>query len=188
MKSCVILINLRSEVRRLDSIATPPDNADMTESIFTIGADGVDTDKIVEEIRRTVAEKTEQGLYADERVARAEKTNLQNIKDDEKFLDFYLECLRDAVFVDINDFDIHERRRFLPGLFIRLKRSIWNLLKFYTFRLWTQQNEINALLLSATEASEDRFRAKITELEARVAELEGRNSDTSGQTSEARNN
>lgn len=144
----------------------------MTDSIFEIGAPGIDTEKLVEEIRSSVAEKMEKGVYTDARVARAERTNLSNLKDEENFLQFYLECLRDAVFVDISDFEIFERRARFSGLFIALKRLIWKLLKFYTYRLWSQQNQTNCLLLSAIEGLESRYRDKIKELEERIARLE----------------
>ena len=65
---------------------------------------------------------------------------LQNLRDEEEFMEFYLGCLRDAVFVDINDFEIVERRQRFSRALVALKRSIWNLLKFYTYRLWSQQN------------------------------------------------
>ena len=123
----------------------------MSEELFRIGADGVDTEAIVEEIRRTVERNRRNGVYADPRIARAERSNLLNLKNEENFLPFYLECLRDAVFVDINDFEIYERRRHFGRALIRFKRTIWQLLKFYTYRLWSQQNQINGLLLTAVE-------------------------------------
>jgi len=144
----------------------------MTESMFKIGAQGVDTRAIVNEIRASVGRKAEQGLYSDPRIARAEKTNLSNLSDQE-FDQYYMECLRDAVFVDINDFEIHERRRLFSGLLVGFKRLIWKMLRFYTYRLWSQQNEVNAILLAATEANDNRYRDKIEELEARIARLEG---------------
>ena len=146
----------------------------MTQPLFEIGAAGVDTEKIVEEIRATVARKTAEGVYADTRVGRAEKRNLANLKDEDSFISFYLESLRDAVFVDINDFEIHERRPALGALLVALKRLIWKLLKFYTYRLWSQQNEINGLLLSATEEIEGRYRDRIKDLEERIAKLEAK--------------
>ena len=145
----------------------------MSESIFQIGAKGIDADALVADIRARVARKTEQGLYSDPRIARAEKTNLHNLSDRE-FDQYYLDCLRDAVFVDIGDFEIQERRRFFTGMLVGLKRLIWKMLRFYTYRLWSQQNEVNAILLSANEALDNRYRDKIEELENRIARLEAR--------------
>jgi hypothetical protein len=144
----------------------------MNKDTFQIGAPGVDTRKIVAEIKAEVARKREQQLYSDPRVARAERTNLANLKDEEDFMGFYLECLRDAVFVDISDFEIVERRARFAPLLRALKRTIWQLLKFYTYRLWSQQNQVNGLLLSVVETMESRYRDKIRQLEDRIARLE----------------
>ncbi|MDD5521364.1 MAG: hypothetical protein PHI84_11150 [Kiritimatiellae bacterium] len=144
----------------------------MTDPLFQIGASGIDTSRIVADIQASVAEKMKNGLYADARIARAERTNISNLKNEEDFLTFYLECLRDAVAVDINDFEIHERRALFSSLLISLKKLIWKMLKFYTYRLWSQQNQTNTLLLSAVESLEDRYCDKINKLEERITKLE----------------
>lgn len=152
----------------------------MTEPLFEIGALGVDTEAIVEDIRRTVEQKRKDGVYNDPRIARAERSNLLNLKDEENFLPFFLDCLKDAVFIDINDFDIHERRKFLGKPLVVLKKTIWKLLKFYTYRMWSQQNQVNGLLLTAAESIESRYRDRIAGLEKRIAGLEKLN--TGGST------
>ena len=137
-----------------------------------IGADGIDVDKLVAEIQARVAEKRARGAYDDARVARAEKHNLLNLQDDDEFLENYLNCLRQIVPVDINDFEIFERRPRFAKAFVRLKQGIWGMLRFYTFRLWSQQNQTNAVLLAAIEMLNTRSSNRIRELERRVAELE----------------
>ncbi|MGQ9661448.1 MAG: hypothetical protein ACUVWX_03810 [Kiritimatiellia bacterium] len=137
-----------------------------------IGAVGVDVRQVVEEIRSRVAEKMAAGHYADPRIARAERMNLANLRREEDLLQFYFESLRECFFVDINDFEIIERRRLLAPVLVTLKRLIWKLLKFYTYRLWSQQNQVNGLLLSAIEESEQYYRAKIKALEERLNRLE----------------
>lgn len=145
----------------------------MNESIFQVGTPEVDAEKIVKQIQETVARKASEGVYADARIARAERTNLINLKNDEEFLAFYLKTLREAAFVDINDFDIRERRASAVAPFlVRLKKSIWKLLKFYTYRLWSQQNTVNGLLVTGMESLDEKYSEKIKTLEARVAELE----------------
>lgn len=141
---------------------------------FDIGADGVDVDRIVADIRETVRSKMEAGAYAGAQLARAERFNLQNLKRDENFFEFYLESLREAVYVDINDFEIRERRRGLGPLLVRIKKAVWSLLKFYTYRLWSQQNQVNGLLLSATEEIDRKYRDRLKAMEERIARLEGR--------------
>ena len=145
----------------------------MSEKAFQVGAPGIDVEALVADIRAAVAKKTEQGLYGDPRVARAERTNLANLSSGD-FDAYYLETLRDAVFVDINDFEIRERRSCCPGLLVGFKRAVWKILKFYTYRMWSQQNEVNGLLLSAAETVERKYRDKIQELEDRIARLEGK--------------
>ena len=141
---------------------------------ISIGADGIDAGAVVAQIQAEVARKRAAGAYDEARVARAERNNLLTLKDDASFMEQYLLCLRQIVAVDINDFEIIEKRgRFAPAL-VRLKKAIWKLLKFYTFRLWSQQNQTNALLLAAVEIMETRHRREIAGLRERIAKLEGR--------------
>ena len=140
---------------------------------ITLGADGIDAAAVVAQIQAEVARKRAAGAYDEARVARAERNNLLTLKDDASFMEQYLLCLRQIVQVDINDFEIIEKRdRFAPAL-VRLKKAIWKLLKFYTFRLWSQQNQTNALLLAAVEIMETRHRREIAGLRERIAKLEG---------------
>lgn len=137
-----------------------------------IGADGIDAKKLVEEIKAEVARKRAAGVYDDDMVARAERNNLLTIKDDAQFLEQYLVCLRQIVPVDINDFEIVERKSFKAPILKGIKKTIWKLLKFYTFRLWSQQNQTNNVLLAAIEVMNRRHRKEVAELEARIKALE----------------
>jgi len=148
------------------------------QPVIEIRAPGVDTAAIVQEIQDAVARKNEQGLYADARIARAERTNLVNLRDDEGFIGFYLTALREASSIDINDFDIRERRAsFYAPLLVRLKKTIWSLLKFYTYRLWSQQNMVNGLFVTGMESMNEQTTSRIKQLEARVIELEKKLND-----------
>jgi len=144
----------------------------MTEAAVKIGAEGVDHDTIIREAEAAVAQKRADGTYAAAGLDGKEPVNPLAFKNDEAFLAFYLESLRETAFVDISDFEIEERRRRFSGFFIRLKRTIWSLLKFYTYRLWSQQNQINGLLLSAIEGIHERNQEEIQQLKDRIAELE----------------
>lgn len=140
--------------------------------ILSIGAPGLDVDRLVADLQATADRKMQNGVYADARVARAEKTNLVHLRGSDDFITFYLTCLRDAVFVDISDFEIRERRRLFSPLLVALKKTIWSLLKFYTYRLWSQQNQVNGLIITALEGLEEQSAARIAVLEKRIAELE----------------
>ncbi len=145
----------------------------MTKEAFEIGADGVDVKQIMAEIKTAVSRKMEDGVYRDVRIARAEKMNLANLKDDENLLKFYLECLKNAAFVDIGDFEIYEKRRMGAPLLVAFKKLIWKLLRFYTYRLWSQQNQVNGLLVAAVEGMDEKYRNRFSDLEKRLAALEG---------------
>ena len=139
-----------------------------------IGADGIDVHAVEEEILAAVAAKRAAGVYDDDLVARAERNNLLALKDDETFMEQYLVCLRQIVPVDINDFEILERRSRFAPLSKALKKVIWKLLKFYTYRLWSQQNQTNNVLLAAIEIMDRRHKKEVADLKARIAELEGK--------------
>ncbi|OQA26014.1 MAG: hypothetical protein BWY59_01552 [Verrucomicrobia bacterium ADurb.Bin345] len=146
----------------------------MSESVFQIGAPGLDVGRIVQEVQAAADKKIKDGVYADARIARAERSNLAAMRSSDNFLSFYLQCLKDAVFVDISDFEIRERRRGFAPLLVAFKRLIWKLLKFYTYRLWSQQNQVNGLLVTSIESLEENYTLKIRKLEERIAALEGR--------------
>ena len=142
---------------------------------ITIGAEGVDARKVVEEILADVARKRASGAYEDPRIARAEHSNILLMKDGDDFLERYLDCLCELVQVDINDFDIRERRSgFASKPLLFVKKTIWKLLKFYTYRMWSQQNQTNELLLSALDVVASRQRQEIAALKTRLDELEKR--------------
>ena len=146
----------------------------MTPSPVEIGvAQGsVDTSRVVQTIRETVERKLREGAYFDPRIARAERMNLSRLAAEEDFFEFYMDCLREAILVDINDFEIRERRKAMGFFSIALKRLIWKMLKFYTYRLWSQQNQANALLLASLEEINRQYCDKIRKLENRIAALE----------------
>ena len=154
-----------------------PAAAPSAPPVAVIGAPGLDAARLVADIQASVDKKMADGVYSDARVARAEKTNLVRLRDSADFVTFYLTCLRDAVFVDISDFEIREQRRFLAAPLVLLKKVIWKLLKFYTYRLWSQQNQVNGLLITALQSMEEQYAARIADLEKRVAALESRNRD-----------
>lgn len=138
-----------------------------------LNVEGVDVEALVREIREEVAQKRREGVYTDARIGRAERHNLMYMADSEELLRFYLGCLRDGVHVDINDFQIEDRRTGWKGKgLVKIKTVIWKFLKFYTFRMWHQQNQINGLMVTAIESSFQQYEKKIAALEKRIDALE----------------
>lgn len=142
----------------------------MTDSIFSCEAPSAAG--VMKEIQTEVQRKLDAGEYRDARIARAERHNMAQLKSQDEFLAFYLSCLREASVVDISDYEIHERRRALSPLLIRFKRLIWQVMKFYTYRLWSQQNQVNGLLVTAMEGMQEQYESRIQTLEDRIARLE----------------
>ncbi|NLB54678.1 MAG: hypothetical protein GX811_02740 [Lentisphaerae bacterium] len=144
----------------------------MEKEVFSISTDNIDVSKIIDEIKKTVARKTDEGLYSASDIVAAERSNIEALHKSADFTGKFIKSLRNEIIVDINDFPIHERRRVLGAPLRWMKVSLWKLLKFYTYRLWSQQNHINGLLLTALDGIEDKYSARIKELEARISELE----------------
>ena len=151
----------------------------MNESVdFEIGSDAVDAKALVQKIRKTVQEKQERGDYADTRISRAERHNLRNLRDDKAFLEYYLQCLRDATIVDINDYSIQDRRGGILGkLLVKFKSTVWKTLKFYTYRLWSQQNQANGLIVTAIDGMQQQYEKRIAALEKQIEALSGNKPD-----------
>ena len=57
-------------------------------------------------------------------------------------------------------------------MLVGLKKILWKLLKFYTYRLWSQQNQVNGLLVTALEGLDEKYRNRLRDLEGRLAALE----------------
>ena len=148
----------------------------MAENKIRIGADGIDAEAIVRKIRERADARRAAGEFDREELARAERYNLSTVKDDADFFDRYIACLKLISTVDINDFEIPRRRSPFAPLATALKKVVWKLLKFYTYRLWSQQNQTNNVLLAAIEIMDRRHRKETAELKARIAELEGKSS------------
>lgn len=140
--------------------------------MITISAPGLDTDRIIREIEGAVKEKQASGAYKAAGLEDQELRTPLSFRNSESFLTFYLENLRENAFVDICDFEIIERRSWFKRPLVRLKKLIWSMLRFYTYRLWSQQNQINGLLLAAIEGIHEQQIEKIDLLEARIQALE----------------
>ncbi len=143
-------------------------------SFIKIGAEGLDAEDIVRQIRERTEERRRNGEFDLNAIARAERFNLANVTDDDDFFDRYIDCLGVVFNVDINDYEIIERRSFITPLLKRFKKFIWNILKFYTYHLWSQQNQVNQAFHSGLKLITDHEKGQIDKLQKRVDELEAR--------------
>ena len=149
------------------------------DSIFNIGSDiqNINAEDIVAQIKQKVEQNMEDGIYQDPTIAVAEKHRLINVKGIEDFTPYFMSCLKASINIDINDFEIVEKRSKFGKVLVKYKTLIWKSLKFYTYRLWSQQNYVNSLLLSALETVEQNHRIKLESLEKRIEELKAKLED-----------
>lgn len=139
-----------------------------------IGADGIDAESIVKEIRARAEKHRNSAMYDKDAIKRAERFNICNIQDDDELFDSYLACLGMLTQVDIGDWNITEKRARFSWALKKLKRVIWSLLKFYTYHLWSQQNQVNGMLNYTISQFIVKSRKERREYEERIAELEKR--------------
>ena len=145
----------------------------MTQPEFTMQTADIDVKALVDQIRQTVAEKKKSGAYSGAQVAVAERSNLTNLKDDEEFINYYLECMSRSSVVDIREFEIPDAKGGAVGQAMKkFKKAIWGCLKFYTYRMWTQQNQVNSLQANGIHVVQNQVSKKVETLQGRIDRLE----------------
>ena len=122
------------------------------EETFSIGADGIDVQKIMGKIRKRVEEKKAAGVYDKYNLDDITKLDISEAKSDEDFLRYYLKIIRRTYMLDIDEFDIPSKGGILGKPVVWLKKIIWHLLKFYTYRMFTQQREFNLQIVHTLAA------------------------------------
>jgi hypothetical protein len=159
-------------VQSIQEIASGGLMSESGSMFFEIHAAGIDSAALEKELRKRAATRADQGhdtLILEETAA---KFDLKSVRNEDDFLRFFLERLQELHQVDINDFPITTHRGSAGKPIKLLKTGIWKLLKFYTYRLFSQQNQINGQLAAALEAILRKSEDRIRELEARITELE----------------
>jgi hypothetical protein len=134
------------------------------EPLFEISSAKVDTDAIMQEIRKRIQEKDAAGIYNHYNLARIHTLELQDIEDEEDFLEYYLKAVGSTWAVDINDWEIVNKGGLFGKPALLLKKILWKLLKFYTYRLWSQQREFNAQIANTVNAMYKKFSTEIEDL------------------------
>ncbi len=139
-----------------------------SEALFEIPSTKVDTESIMKEIRKKIKEKEEAGIYHHYNLAKIHTLELQDIENEGDFLEYYLKAISSTWAVDINDWEIVNKGGLLGKPAILLKKIIWKLLKFYTYRLWKQQREFNAQIANTVNAMNKKFSAEIEKLKEEI--------------------
>ncbi|MBN1521974.1 MAG: hypothetical protein JW928_05510 [Candidatus Aureabacteria bacterium] len=141
-----------------------------SEALFDIPSARVDTESIMNEIRKRIEEKEKAGIYDKYNLAKIHTLELMDIEDEKDFLEYYLKAIKSTWAIDINDWEIVSKGGTLGKPALLLKKIIWKLLKFYTYRLWSQQREFNVQIANTVNAINKKFDAEIEELRKEIKE------------------
>jgi len=136
---------------------------------FQIGTSGVDVEAVMAEIRRRVEAKRARGVYNQYSLADAGyEHGTITLKHGDEYFDYYLKNLLLAAEIDISDFPIESKTPFFGQPAVWLKKIIWKLMKFYTFRLFSQQKDFNARVAVILQGMERVYSRRLAELEERL--------------------
>jgi hypothetical protein len=146
----------------------------MTEknkSDFKITAPGLDAEALVREVQQRVREKEASGAYVGYDLSRIATLDVEQPLGEEDFLRYHLQVAERLSFIKFGDFEIVSRGGVRGKAGVILKKFIWKLLRFYTYRLFSQQREFNCQAAEALASHYRWTRREIDRLTAEVASL-----------------
>ncbi len=119
---------------------------------FSIDSDRIDVQAIIGAVKERVERKKAAGVYEKYNLVGVTRLEVSQAKSEEEFLRYHLKSLRKSWEIDIGDFEIPSKGGLLGRPAVWLKKAIWFLLKFYTFRMFTQQRDFNLQLVNALQS------------------------------------
>lgn len=128
---------------------------------MNISSQAIDVDKIMQEIKDRIETKKREGIYNKYNLEELVAKDVGQLKTEKDFLNYYLELIQHTCDINIGDFDIPSKGGMFGKPVAKFKRLIWILLRFYTYRLFSQQKEFNFQLVNT-----------IMSLSKRIDELE----------------
>ncbi len=143
--------------------------------IFEIGADGVDAKRVMREIEERVARKKEAGVYDRYNLSKITALELSNVKNETDFLNYSFKVIQHSWDIDIGDFPIYSKGGIFGKPVVLLKKVIWNLLKFYTYRLFSQQREFNCQIVNAVTSLNRKLDSELAALKEQNRTEKGSN-------------
>ena len=135
-----------------------------SEHTFSINIDSMDVEEIVRAVKQRVEKKRAAGVYKKYNLVGITRLEIAQAKSEEDFLRYHLKSLRKSWEIDIGDFEIPSKGGLLGRPAVWLKKLIWHLLKFYTFRMFTQQRDFNLQVVNTLQS----LNAKIDKLSEQV--------------------
>jgi hypothetical protein len=135
-----------------------------TDDVFSIELDNIDVQEIVRRVKQRVEEKRAGGVYDKYNLVGVTRLEVSLAKSEEDFLRYQLRAMRKSWEIDIGDFEIPSKGGILGRPAVWLKKIIWHLLKFYTFRLFMQQRAFNLQVVNTLQSLD----AKLEKLRQRL--------------------
>lgn len=142
------------------------------KDIFRIETPGIDRGQLLARVRERVAKRRGDETAVGFVNARESAVKITPLESGEEILDFYLKTIVDSSRIDINDFEIPGEDTLLGRWETRLKKLIWKLMKFYTFRLFSQQNDFNGRVALILEGMNRKYSRRLEKLAEKVHSLE----------------
>lgn len=145
----------------------------MSDEPFRIDSFVIDVETIMAKIEERVQDKKKKGIYDLYNLENLPLLELEQIKTDDDILNYSLRMIQKSSDINISDFQIlKDGQGLVAGIEVFVKKLIWKLLKFYTYRLFVQQKEFNYQVVNALNVMHRNYQKKIEELNNRVRVLE----------------
>ena len=142
------------------------------ENLFKTRETELNLETLDREIAFKIKQRQELGVYEHFDLTRVTHLLLRDIRDSGEFFRQHLAAIIRSWAVDINDFEIIRKQEGILGnLEVLFKKVIWKLLKFYTYRLFSQQREYNFQISNTLTIMEKHYREKLDSLEKELALL-----------------
>ena len=123
-----------------------------TDDVFSIELDNVDVSEFVRAVRERVEKKKAAGASDKGNLVGITKLEVSQAKSEEDFLRYHLKALRKSWEIDIGDYEISSKGGIFGRPAVWLKKVLWFLLKFYTFRMFMQQRDFNLQVVNTLQA------------------------------------
>ena len=143
--------------------------AESEEKDFRIAAPALDAESLVKEVRERVRRKKEAGAYDGYDLEGVTSLDYEKELGEEDFLRYHLQVVERLSDVNYGDFDIVSKGGLFGRAELLLKKVIWKLLRFYTYRLFSQQREFDC---QVSEALQSHYRWSRQEIDRLTRELE----------------
>lgn len=134
----------------------------------TIKSD-IDILSIYDEINKNISVRQEMGVYEHYDLSKMTHLYLQDVSGLDESYDLHLKTIKRSWAIDINDFEIPLRKKGVLGFFEKtIKKIIWKLLKFYTFRLFSQLREYNLQVSNAIQSMDKSFDQRLNKINSQI--------------------